>query len=182
MVRWALYAGAGVGLLVLTLLIVGYLLPVAHVASVETDVERSPEDVLAAIVDVARYPEWRPDVSRVEVLTETPALKWKESGSHGDITFELELRTVREIKTRIADRSLPFGGTWSYEVTPVGKGTHLRVTEHGEVYNPLFRVLSRFVVGYTGTMEAYLRALKTRLGAAASSMPVASSTGVDSRG
>jgi hypothetical protein len=35
----------------------------------------------------------------------------------------------------------------------------VRITEDGEVYNPIFRFMSRFVFGHTHTMDAYLRAL-----------------------
>ena len=66
--------------------------------------------------------------------------------------------------TRIADRSLPFGGTWTYVLAPDGNGTRLTITEHGEVYNPIFRFVSRFIIGHTGTMEGVLRALGTKHG------------------
>ena len=54
---------------------------------------------------------------------------------------------------RIADPELPFGGTWTYELKPEGTGTRLVITERGEVYNPIFRFMSRFVFSRTATME-----------------------------
>jgi hypothetical protein len=42
--------------------------------------------------------------------------------------------------------------------------TTLRITEHGEIYNPIFRALARFVFGYESTMIAYLDALKKKVG------------------
>ena len=162
--NWAVYIGGTVAALIVALVIAGYLLPVAHVASVEARFARPPADVFAAIEDVRRYPEWRPDVSRVDVLSESPRVRWKESGSNGDITFELEDRVVpTRLQSRIADPSLPFGGSWTYEVTPSGSGTRVRITERGEVYNPIFRVLSRFVFGHTATMEQFLQNLAGKL-------------------
>jgi hypothetical protein len=35
----------------------------------------------------------------------------------------------------------------------------VRITENGEVYNPLFRFVSRYVIGHNRTIDAYLRAL-----------------------
>ena len=64
--------------------------------------------------------------------------------------------------TRVAD-GLPYGGTWTFELAPEGGGTRLTITEHGEVYNPIFRVLARFVFGHAATMEAYLEDLAARL-------------------
>jgi uncharacterized protein YndB with AHSA1/START domain len=159
-----LYTGAGVGLLIGALLIVGYVLPVAHVASAEARFVRSPAEVFATIADVKRYPEWRPDVSRVELLAEAPRTRWKESGSNGEITFEVEDATPPGLlRARIADRTLPFGGTWTYEVTPSGSGTRVRITEHGEVYNPVFRFVSRFVFGHTATIDRFLKNLEAHL-------------------
>jgi uncharacterized protein YndB with AHSA1/START domain len=164
MFRWLLYGGAGIALLIAVLVVVGYLLPVDHVASAEARFARPPGEVFATIADVKRYPEWRPDVSRVELLADAPRTRWKESGGSGEITFEVEDATPPgRLRARIADRTLPFGGTWTYEVTPSGSGTVVRITERGEVYNPVFRVLSRFVFGHTATMEQFLRNLERKL-------------------
>jgi uncharacterized protein YndB with AHSA1/START domain len=164
MLRSALYIGGTVTVLIVALVIAGYLLPAGHVASVEASFDRPPADVFAAIEDVRRYPEWRPDVTRVDVLSESPRVRWKESGRQGDITFELEDRVApTRLRSRIADPSLPFGGSWTYEVTPSGSGTRVRITERGEVYHPIFRVLSRFVFGHTATMEQFLQNLAHKL-------------------
>jgi hypothetical protein len=66
--------------------------------------------------------------------------------------------------TRIADSKLPFGGTWAYEIVPASNSCTLTITEDGEVYNPLFRFVSRFVIGHTATLDGYLKALSTKLG------------------
>ena len=66
--------------------------------------------------------------------------------------------------TKIDDRSLAFGGTWSHDLVPSGTGTTVTITERGEVYNPLFRFMSRFVFGHTATMEGFLGALAVRMG------------------
>ena len=69
---------------------------------------------------------------------------------------------VRRLVTRIADTGLPFGGQWTYELVPDGEGTRLTITEDGEVYNPLFRFVSRFVMGHTATIERYLDDVEKR--------------------
>jgi hypothetical protein len=86
---------------------------------------------------------------------------WK----NGDITFVV-VESVRpqHLLVRIDDVSLPFGGSWSYDLVPSGTGTILTITERGEVYNPLFRFMSRFVFGHSATMEGFLASLTTRLG------------------
>ena len=63
----------------------------------------------------------------------------------------------------MADPKLPFGGTWSFDISPApGGGADLRVTEDGEIYNVLFRFLARYFFGYTASIEGYLRDLAVK--------------------
>jgi hypothetical protein len=81
------------------------------------------------------------------------------------VTYRVvESAPPRRLITRIADQHLPYGGTWTYDLTPDGSGTRLTITENGEVYNPIFRFVSRFIVGHTSMMETVLRDLGTRHG------------------
>ncbi len=66
--------------------------------------------------------------------------------------------------TRIADERLPYGGTWTYEVEEDAGGSRVTITEDGEIYNPIFRVVSRFFLGYHATQRSYLRALGAKFG------------------
>jgi hypothetical protein len=66
--------------------------------------------------------------------------------------------------TKIADPKLPFGGTWTYDIAPAGDSCTLTITENGEVYNPLFRFVSRFIIGQSTTMDGYIKALDAKLG------------------
>jgi uncharacterized protein YndB with AHSA1/START domain len=159
---WAAAALIGVALLVTA---TGYALPQSHVASREARLAAAPPRVFDAITDVARYPEWRTDVRRIDLLTTTP-VTWTEYDARGDVvTFEVvESRPAERHRVRIADPDLPFGGTWTYELQPDGPGTRLVITEHGEVYNPIFRFMSRFVFGHTSGIEAFLAALEQRVG------------------
>ena len=163
--RWVLGV---VGLLVLVVVVVvavGYTLPQSHVASSSARYRASPEAVWASLTDVAAYPTWRTGVTRVELLPgENGQTEWREYGSE-TITFRIvEKDPPRRLVTRIADEGLPFGGRWIYELAPLDSGTRLTITEQGEIYNPVFRFVSRFVLGYTSTMDDVLRALGTKHG------------------
>jgi hypothetical protein len=48
----------------------------------------------------------------------------------------------------------------------VADGATLRITENGFVTNPVFRVVSRFLLGYTSEIEKYLRSLAKKFGEA----------------
>lgn len=151
----------------LTVVLVGYLLPVKHVATVSAQVPASPERVWQVLTDVAAYPTWRGDVTSVEMLpADSGHVAWREKGKNGAISYAIDQADPpRRLVTRITDKSLPFGGTWEYVVTPDGTGSRVQITEHGEVYNPVFRFVSRFVMGHTATASAYLKALGARFGA-----------------
>lgn len=162
-VMWSLGA---VMALIGVVLVIGWLLPVEHVASRSASFNASPETVYALISDPAQYPTWRGGVTQVEILSSAEGkLRFREHSSDGPIVMEIEeAKPPTCMVTRIADPDQPFGGTWTFEVAPAGTGSTVTITERGEVYNPIFRFMSRFVFGHMAGIEAYLEALKAKLG------------------
>lgn len=152
--------------LVLVVVGVGSMLPVGHRASRQVKLHQPPERVFAAINHPASFPTWRAEVKSVEILPDHNGHRvFRETGGDGTILYEVDsVIPNRVLVTRIADRSLPFGGKWTYELVPEGESTTLRITEDGEVYNPLFRFVSRFVIGYHATIDGYLRELSKKFG------------------
>ena len=164
MLRIAILVAGGLGALLLAIVAFGYALPVAHVATRDAVLPAPPERIFAVLTDVEAFPKWRSDVQGVEVIARTPQVRWRERDSDGTITFEVqESEPPRRLVTRIADRTLPFGGAWTFTLQPADDGTRLTITENGEVYNPLFRVMSRFVFGHTATIDRYLEDLQKYL-------------------
>ena len=164
---WLLVGGVFLAGGILAAVGIGAALPRAHVASRTVRLPARPERVWALLTDPAGFPHWRDDVRSVELLPPREGrTAWREHSRHGRITFEVvTAEPPHRLTTAIADRDLPFGGTWEYALTPDGDGTQLVVTERGEVHNPLFRFMSRFVFGHTATIDAFLRALGRALGA-----------------
>ncbi len=164
--KW-LQITVGVLILLIAILVgVGYTLPVAHTARRTVVLQAPPAEVWAAITDVAAYPAWRSDVESVELLAPVESRQsWRENGDNGAITYAMvRVDPPTRLVTRITDRDLPFGGEWEYEIAPAGAGSRMSITERGEVYNPVFRFVSRFVMGHTATLDAYLRALGSKFG------------------
>ena len=160
----------GLVAVIVVIVAIGYMLPQGHVATRERTYPASPDTVFSAITTPASYPEWRSGVKKVEMLPPVDGkTRFKESGSDGDITFVIdEAVPAKRVVSRIADKELPFGGSWTYDLTPAaeGKGTRLSITENGEVYNPLFRFMSRFVFGHTATIDKYMDDLERRVATA----------------
>ena len=158
-VAWTISVLIALGLVVT---VIGWLLPVGHVASRTVTLAAPPDRVFDTISRVDAYPTWWEQISRVEMLpSENGRTRFRQQTSTGPLVMEVEnARPPSQFVTRIADPDQPFGGTWTWEIAPEGSGARVTITERGEVYNPLFRFLSRFVFGYTGTMASALRALE----------------------
>jgi uncharacterized protein YndB with AHSA1/START domain len=145
--------------------LVGSTLPVAHVATRSITVPAPPESVYATITDFAAFPSWRTDVRRVEVHPGDGPRRFTEESSNGSLTMQVEeADPPHRLVTRIVGDDLPFGGAWAWSVTPEGTGSRVTVTEHGEVYNAVFRFLSAYLMGHTATLDAYLGALGRKYG------------------
>jgi hypothetical protein len=157
--------GVLVGFIAIVALI-GWSLPVQHRASVERSYRASRPALFGLITDVPAFPTWRRDLVRVESLPDEGGHKrWSEAPKNGAaITYAAErLEPGRLLVTRIVNKNLPFGGSWTYELLPQSESvTTLRITEDGEVYNPIFRFVSRFVMGHDATMKQYLDAVGRR--------------------
>ena len=164
--RWILGIVGILAAVVLLVVAIGYALPKSHVASVSARYAAPPEALWASLTDVSAFPRWRKDLTRVELLPEENGQRgWREHSKNDVITYRVVASDPpRRLVTRIADETLPFGGTWTYELAPADGGTRLTITERGEVYNPIFRFVSRFVLGYTGTMTEVLRAIGAKHG------------------
>jgi uncharacterized protein YndB with AHSA1/START domain len=162
--KWALAAIILVGALFLAAALAGLALPQGHVASRTAHVAAPPEQVWATLTDVAAHPTWRPGLTRVEMLPAPEGrAAWREHEGGSRISYEtVEAVPPRRLVTRITDRNLPFGGRWEFDVRPAAGGSDVTITEHGEVYNPIFRLISRYVLGHTATIDAYLGALQRR--------------------
>ena len=157
--RFALIGAGVVVALVAIVVAIGYALPVKHRAEVSASFKATPEVLFALITNVEAFPTWRSGLKSVDPLPSTDGRKrFRELSGDGAIAYVVEsAESGRRLVTRIDDKSLPFGGTWTYELSPAADGgTTLRITEDGEIYNPVFRFVSRYFMGYDRTIKTYL--------------------------
>jgi len=165
--KWAVIIVGGLIGVVAMMAAIGALLPKEHVATQAARFKSRPEALWQAMTDVSKFPQWRKDVKEILPPPGGDARAgWTEVWKGGErVPIEVEEWTPpAKLVTRIAAKDLPFGGTWTYVLASANGETDLRITENGEVYNPLFRFLSRFVFGHTATMRDYLQALGGALG------------------
>jgi uncharacterized protein YndB with AHSA1/START domain len=165
--KWMLVVAVGVAAVVGIVVLVGYLLPKDHVATRSATFQAPPEAIWAAMTEVEKFPSWRGDVKTVARLPDRDGrMTWVEDGPSGKITLAVEKSVPpRQLVLRIADPRLPFGGSWTYDLAPAAGGATLTITENGEIYNPVFRFMAKFVFGYEATMASYLTSLEKRMAA-----------------
>jgi hypothetical protein len=154
--------------IILAVVAIGAFLPQQHVSTSAARFRQPPDAIWEAITGYSNFPAWRKDVTRVEMLPPVNGKpSWREYDNHGgSIPYEVMVMVPpRALVVRIADPKLPFGGTWTYEISSQKDGvSQLRISEAGEIYNPIFRVAARYVLGYSRTQEQYLQALGAKFG------------------
>jgi hypothetical protein len=166
MLKWTLIAAGIVAGLLLLVAIIGALLPKGHVASTRISLRASPETVWSVLADFERHPTWRKGLKTMERLPDRRGLPtWRETSGFGPLTLVVEdFQPPLRMVTRIDDPDLPFGGSWTYQIQPTDLGCDITITEEGEIRNPFFRFMARFIFGYHATLRDYLQSLAVRLG------------------
>ena len=115
--------------------------PAPITASVE--ISAGPDEVWAVVSDVARMPEWSPELRRLFVIgSKQPRVGMNMVGINRRkwVAWPTTSKVVRlELGRAIAWKTRESGATWTYELEPTGTGT--RVTGR--------RDLPKFTVGTT---------------------------------
>jgi uncharacterized protein YndB with AHSA1/START domain len=161
-VKWVLASAGVIVVLAAAVVTLGMLLPRDHVVARAARIAAPPESVWRLLTTPTEFPAWRTDVTGIEILPAGEYLvMWRERSRHGSIEMAIEAQEPpRRLVTRIADTTLPFGGSWEFDLAADGDdASRVTITERGSVYNPIFRVASRYVMGHTATIDGYLRAL-----------------------
>jgi hypothetical protein len=129
--KWIAFVAGGLVLLVAGIVIIGSMLPRTHKASRTLRLKRSPGDVWPVMMNAAR-------ASSVPV----------------DI---LENDPPHRLVTRVTEAEKNFGGTWTIAIASVSDGSEVTIVEDGWVANPIFRFVSRFLIGHHATMDDLLK-------------------------
>ena len=134
--RWVIWTVGSLAVIVAVVALVGAMLPQNHTASRTARIAVPPDVLFPRLVQMAQA---ETDPALQIERQEPPSL----------------------LVTRVVPNGA-FGGTWTYRLVPAAGGTDLTITEDGEVYNVIFRFMSRFVLGHYATMDAFIRSLQAK--------------------
>jgi|SRR5579862_5368077 hypothetical protein len=164
--KWLLIVIAVLVGIVALVAAIGAAIPEKHLVSKAAHFRQQPDVIWKALTDYQDFPSWRKSVQRVEPIPSGNNLPaWKEIQAHGSIPLQtVSEKPPSQLVVAIADPTLPWGGTWTTEITPDSDGCIVRITEDGQVHNIIFRFVSRFIMGYTATIDTYLRDLGSKFG------------------
>jgi len=166
--RWTGAIFFALAFIFLVLTGIGTSLPINHHAACSATYAKSIPFLFAAVADDDASVSWRPGIASAVLVSGNGATAvWRETDSHGGV---ITYRTVAYAEgskiTRAIDfvPGMQFGGTWGYVFSPgpmaVGHEptsiNRVTIIEDGEIYNPFFRFLARYVFGFTQSMQTYL--------------------------
>ena len=133
--RWVFYVLAVLVVVVAVVAAIGAMLPKKHTASRTAAIALPPDALFKLLLEI----------------------------TFGDVPVRVERQEAPSLLVTRVVEGQPFGGTWTYRIAPAPGGSQLTITEDGEVYNVIFRFMSRFVFGHYATLDAYLTNLQARL-------------------
>jgi Polyketide cyclase / dehydrase and lipid transport len=170
--KWILrVAGTIVALIILLIVamyVIGSRLPEKHTAVRVAHYNQPPDAIWQTITDYEQFPSWRSNVKSIEPLkSPDTAAAWRELDAHGNsLPYHVVVSdSPRRLVVGIADPDLLFGGTWSTDIQPnPPNGSTVQIIEKGEIRNVFFRFMSRYIFGYTATMDTYLKDLGKKFG------------------
>lgn len=153
---------AGIGLV-----LYGKTLPFEHHEEITAELNTSSKKVWQILTDYKDMPTWWSAVVKTvdEKQPDGKTVTWNYDQHGKRIGFvtvkqENEKLLVREIVTK----GLPFGGSWSFELTPLSSNkTKLTLIEDGFIRPALARIVMIHFIGIRSNMESFIDALKKKI-------------------
>jgi uncharacterized protein YndB with AHSA1/START domain len=165
--KWVVMIVGGALALVALITLIGAFVPREHRATSTVVLHQSVDSVWKVVRDLGGIPAWWAEVKEsVRQPDKNGREVWRQKVSGFDMPLiVIESAAPSRLVTQIdSSAGGSFGGTWTYELTPDSGGTKISVTEAGWIGNPIFRTLSRFIFGYYGSLDGYLKALGKKFG------------------
>src|SRR4051794_9189168 len=131
--KWLLIVVGILAGVVVIVTVIGATLPQNHVATRSAHLSVPADKVWSIVTEPQAYPSWRSDVASVEMLSGPDGgnVSWREVSPRGNkLAFDATIvEAPSHFVTVIADKDIPFGGSWDYRIAPDGTGSRITITE-----------------------------------------------------
>ena len=163
---------AGIALLVVTVVVIGMLMPERYVGRSEVVYAKSAEDVWGALLDYDTHPmtgKMRKSVQEQPAENSLPV--WIEDMGNGElITVKtIEAERPRHMVREMASKAMPMTSRWEYTLESIDEGS--RLTIDGETYIrsgtwfvPIFRVMMVLGGGVKKGLDVQMDMIAATLG------------------
>lgn len=135
--------------------------------SASVEVAATPESVWEVLSDVGRMPEWSPECRKIVVLGSPKkgvGTKMLGINRRGLAVWPTTSTVVRyEPGKAVAWKTRESGATWSYEITPTGKGSRVTGKRELPAYSLGTRLLGPLVGGAQGHDDELAEGIRTTL-------------------
>jgi hypothetical protein len=166
--------GVVVAVIVLAFLVVltlGALQPRNHTVSATIVINAPQVVVWQRIENVQTQPNWRSGLTAVKMLpSEDGHTCWEETSSFGKMPLCEVLAAAPSTRiVRIADPNLPYGGLWTYELSPGlaptdPNSTILKITENGFTGPWFYRFVGHYIFQEDTQIKRYEADLQKSIG------------------
>jgi uncharacterized protein YndB with AHSA1/START domain len=148
--------------------VVGLMIPAEDETVVSITLAAPPHVVWQVLTDYAALGSWQPQYARTELTTSrsgSQPARWRAVFKDGYVVNfeETEYDAPRRLVNKIADKNLPFGGSWTMVLTPVQEGTHLTLISKAELPNPFLRIAAKLLARPRPILENVLHELKKKV-------------------
>jgi len=158
-------------LAMVVVLIMGAMQPRNHTASATVVVSAPQAVVWQRIENVQSQPNWRSGLTAVKILQPQDGHTcWEETSSFGKMPLcEVLVAAPTTRIVRIADPNLPYGGLWTYELSPGLSPTDpnttiLKITENGFTGPWFYRFVGHFIFHEDTQIKKYEEDLQKSIG------------------
>lgn len=148
--------------------VLGSRLPDTHTASVVIEVGSSQQAAWEAIDNVAAYPTWIPDITKVEMLPDKDGKRvFRETHGRNAFTFEETVKNPpHRVMRTITDVNGPFSGSWDHTLEALGDSrTRITIAEVGTIKGAIPKAFMRYLFGEDYYLKRMGVLLQKKLGA-----------------